>query len=870
MAVKRFFETFQPEEYDLFLDVSKASSLTLADDQDAKLAAKPFSGKVAIFGVQKTNDSFWLHAKDLGIVDIKVDGELVDFTVVDDGLEIKSTKTNTKINVEINFSGQITDAMHGIYPAYYKKDGQTEWLIGTQFESHHAREAFPCVDEPEAKAKFKLTLKTAVGQDVVSGMPIESQIEAEEGAFTTKFESSPVMSSYLLAFVVGKLQKKSAQTKSGTLVSAWSTTAQDPELLDFPLDIATRALDFYEDYFGVKFPLAKCDHVALPDFSSGAMENWGLITYRESAMLAGAASALSSKRYVATVITHELAHQWFGNLVTMKWWDDLWLNESFATMIEYLAVDAIEPSWNIWQDFAVNESTLALRRDAIDGVQSVWTPVHHPDEINTIFDGAIVYAKGARLINMLRVYLGETDFRQGLQNYFKKFAYKNTVGADLWQCFREVSGKDVAGFMQNWLIQPGFPVVSAGGDKLDEAEAKLTLSQKQFFVGEGKDKERLWPILLRANNDALPKIFKDKTGDFKVQAQTTPHCEKCANTAFLQLNQGNISHFITNYSDELYEKLLAAVRAGELDTISRLQMLQERSLLARGKQVPSADLIKTLVMYDKESSLAVWDVMGLILADIKVFIEPETSADKQLRQLAGGLAKNQFERLGFEKKEGEHEEDTQLRPAIISYMIYSQDATVMERATAVYHQANNLEEIDANLRSVILQHIVREHETPELIDQFIEEYAKTSDVELKQDLLAALTATKKIQTGEKLLGVMMNPQIVRPQDLLHWYIYMIRNHNLRELAWHWLRNEWQWVKETFAGDKSYDDFPRYSSNILKTEAHLAEYQQFFGPLKTEPGLTRSIEMGEKEIRARVDLIKQEGPSVRAELDKLFD
>src|SRR5690606_17777891 len=264
----------------------------------------------------------------------------------------------------------------------------------------------------------------------------------------------------------------------------------DPSNLDFALDIATRTIDYFDDYFGVPYPLPKADHVALPDFSSGAMENWGLITYREIALLVDPkTTTLSTKHAAATVITHELSHQWFGNLVTMQWWNDLWLNESFANMMEYVAVDALEPSWDIWLDFATGEVVSALRRDSLDGVQSIQIDVNHPDEISTIFDPSIVYAKGGRLLRMLQAYIGDDAMKRGLKAYFEKHQYTNTEADDLWASLGEASGKDIASFMHAWMTQPGFPVVSA-----TKNGNTITLTQKQFFIGPHEDKGRTWPV----------------------------------------------------------------------------------------------------------------------------------------------------------------------------------------------------------------------------------------------------------------------------------------------------------------------------------------------------------------------------------------
>ena len=836
MSVNRLVEKFKPEHYELKLDLTQVKN-------------REFNGIVDIFGEINNEKEITFHSKDLEIKniissnDIKLNFSKAENDEILVNIEKLNFKKGDKIQLKIEFSGKITDAMHGLYPCYYKENGEKKELFATQFESHHAREVFPCIDEPEAKVTFSLEIRALSDLEVLSNTEI---IEKNENGNIqqVRFAKTPKMSTYLLAFVLGDFKRVSKKTKSGVEVSVLATKAQKSELMEFPLSFAVRVLEFYEDFFGQKFPLSKCDHIALPDFSSGAMENWGLITYRETALLAGKNSSISSKKYVALVIAHETSHQWFGNLVTMKWWDELWLNESFATMMEYLATDTLEPKWKIWEEFAVNEAVLSLRRDAIDGVQAVHVPVHHPDEISTIFDGAIVYAKGARLMNMLRKYVGNDAFQKGLQRYFDKFKYQNTIGDNLWDCLSEASGKNVADFMNPWLLKSGYPSVLA---KKDGEELKL--SQNQFFIGEGKDSGRIWPILLGSNQNNLPEIMdsKDLT------------CKKSSD--FVQLNQGNVAHFITNYSQNLFENLLEKVRNGNLDTISRLQILQERSLLSRGGEIPSVELLRTLESYDKETSLTVWDMISLLIGELKIFIDEDSESSKKMKKFVGNLAQNEFEKLGFIKKTGEDEEDTQKRSSILAHMIYAENKKAISGALDIFKNSQNMEDIDSEIRSLILTAKIRFEEYPELVQKMLESYKNTSNVDYRDDIMVALTSTKNIQTGKMLLEKMLENDIIRTQDILSWYVHLLRNLKTRELAWKWLRENWKLIEEKFDGDKSYNDFPRYSGAILRTEKQLQEFKEFFEPLKNDPSLTRAIEMGEREIAGRIALIKRDKTAI---------
>lgn len=832
-TVSHLIETFVPEHYQLSLDLDRPK--------------RTFSGIITMNGMSLAGtNKIMVHAKDLDITSVTLDGKKAGFAF---GENDELTITHADITegrhlVTIAFSGKITDAMHGLYPCYYDHDGEKKELLATQFESHHAREVFPCIDEPEAKATFDVILTTEKDATVLGNMPVTQQ-EVENDKLVTKFATTPRMSTYLLAWVTGELHKKTAVTKRGVEVNVWATPAQPARSLDFALDIATRTIDFFEEYFDTPYPLPKSDHVALPDFSAGAMENWGLVTYREVALLADPeTTSVSSKHYVAMVVAHELSHQWFGNLVTMKWWNNLWLNESFATLMEYIAVDALHPEWNIWLDFATSESIMALRRDSLEGVQPVQVGVNHPDEISTLFDGAIVYAKGARLLRMLQQYIGHEAFQAGLKAYFATYKYGNTEGGDLWNALAAASGKDIAGFMNTWISQSGYPVV-----QVSQTGSDVALTQQQFFVGPHEPSEKLWPVPLNASDAALPELFTTRE---TAVART--------NNAPLRLNTGDSAHFITQYDAELLGRLIEDVKNGTSEPLDRLQLLHEQTLLARGGLLPSAQLIPLLDAYKNETKEAVWDIISLAAGELRKFVETDKEAENQLRRLSGRLARAQYERLGWKPQEDETESDTKLRATILGMMIYSEDEEVLETARELY-EATPIEQLQPETRALIIGTAVRYSKNTKLIDDLLEKYQATTSAELQQDIASGLTSTRDTTVIGRLLGLITDDQIIRHQDVARWFVWLIRNREGRELAWSWVRDNWPWIKKTFGGDKSYDDYPRYSASGLVTKKQLKEYREFFTPLQNEPALARVIAIGIKEIEGRVELIERDGPAV---------
>lgn len=828
-SVSRLIDQFAPVHYDL--------SLVLERDK------RKFSGIVTVSGVvQPEAHSINLHAKGLTIESATLDGKRADW---DAGSNDELSFTHDDLTpgehlLVVTFSGTISDAMHGVYPCYFEVDGVKKELLATQFESHHAREVFPCVDEPEAKATFDVTLTTEKDVTVLGNMPVKLQRE-ENGQLVTTFETTPRMSSYLLAWVVGELQKKSTATKDGVEVNVWATHAQSPASLDFALEHAVKSIEFFNEYFGVPYPLPKSDHVALPDFSSGAMENWGLITYREIALLADPkTTTVASKQYIATVVSHELSHQWFGNLVTMRWWNNLWLNESFATLMEYIAVDAIHPEWNAWLDFATHESILALRRDAIDGVQPVQVEVQHPDEITSLFDGAIVYAKGARLMRMLQHYIGHEAFQKGLASYFKEFAYQNTEADDLWRHLTDASGKDITNMMNSWIAQPGYPVVTVAPDGL---------TQQQFFIGPHQPSSRLWPIPLGAESvEDVPELLETSQLNLPIADDE-------------RLNIADAAHFITHYPPEHLARILDQL--ANFDELNRLQLLHEQSLLARGGVVSSAGLIDLLERYQAETAQNVWEIIALAFGELKKFVESSAAAETKLRNFAKQLAESHFARLGWDKIDGEPESDTKLRSTILGLMAYSEDKAILAHMRTLYE--NGLESIDPEIRSLVIGSAVKHTNDITTIKVLLDHYRTTQSADLREDICAGLTSAKQPPHITLLLERLTDKSTIRAQDLFRWFAYLMRNRYARQATWQWLVDNWDWIVDTFGGDKSYDDFPRYAASGLMTRAELDDYKTFFEPKTTIPALARTIELGIREIEGRLELLERDGQAVRERL-----
>ncbi len=820
--MERFLEYFEPEKYQL--------ELCLLRDEEKITGNVILSGKLI-------GDVIKLHASNMKITQVGQQigqsehdsigfqscefhhqNNILEIPISDNSRTVLAESATSYVTLQIGFESKINHNMQGCYVSTYDYNGAEQKIITTQFESHYAREVFPCIDEPAAKAIFDLTLNISdynPAHDVVlANTNTTSQVN---GKF--EFASTPRMSTYLLAWVVGPFQSVSTVNGNGVRISSYGALNQTLESLLFANATAARALEYYEEKFGTPYPLSKLDQVALPDFEAGAMENWGLVTYRESCMLTDPNASLETKKSVAITITHELSHQWFGDLVTMAWWDDLWLNESFASVMEYYAADALYPEFNIWQDFFTGDCLAALRRDCLRGVQSVQQAVHDPAEIATLFDGAIVYAKGARLILMLMRLMTPEKFYQGIRDYFTKYQYQNTIGDDLWQTLQPYADFNVKDFMHAWISQPGYPVLQLGKNGNNES-----WSQQRFFI-DGTTDDSKWP---------LPEIKDDMSG-----------------------------HYLLDLKDADFQAKLTAF--AQLNTEQKLRLLIDRMLLAKANLVSSSSLLELLSKFSHETSADVWRILLSIIGDLKLFCPPESDTEHCYQQY---LARN-FQTLLEAVDLSTQIQDAnaiQVRDSLLSIANYLKDEKLLRPLADRYD--NNLSALDSELRIYIMAAKMHFDENA-AFTELLATYPQTTDPEIRSDILYCLALAEKTSNLDQLLKLLDQPEIVRPQDHIFLYIYLLRNYRTREQVLDWLILHWDYIK-TLTGEKSIEDYPRYAAGVLRTESEARKFYQFFDPLADDPILHRTIEIAHVEINSRIALIESQSAGVAEKLQTLIN
>ena len=769
-----------------------------------------FTGQVSIdINIAEPVREIVLHAADLDIMatDVKVWSQAKLFLdIVPQEVRFdQEAETATFIFAEplpvgdalldIRYSGILNDRNAGFYRSKYTTaDGQTKYLATTQFEATDARRALPCWDEPARKATFEVSLVVPSNLVALSNMPVAEVVPADNNLKVVVFDRSPIMSTYLLAFVVGEFEYVETRTNNGTLVRVYALPGRAHQG-QFALDVGRRSLELYNEYFDTAYPLPKLDMIAIPDFAAGAMENWGLVTYRENALLIDEAnSAVASKQRVAEVVAHELAHQWFGNLVTMQWWTNLWLNEGFATWMANFVLDKLFPDWDIWTQFLSDDYASALSLDGLRSSHAIEIPVGHPNEISQIFD-AISYSKGASVIRMIHDFIGADAFRAGLQIYLKRHAYNNAVTEDLWQALAEASGQPVQKIMDTWTKQAGFPLIQV----IQQSQDACVLSQKRFLTGgntlTAEESAQKWhiPVELEINradgkSDYAKSILSDVNSDV-VPTQ---------NINFLKINKAQIAFARVNYLPHQWQALAEAVGRGQLSPADRYGIISDALSLARAGHLPTGQLINLLSSYQNENNYTVWVTVLQALGALANILE-ETSEQARFESFARSALASIVGKLGWTEIADESHTNKLLRAQVLSAIgSYGDYPTIAEAKERFHNHTRSTAVADPNFRSVIYG-LSAKYGSKDVFETMVEMYRKETFQEEKARLLGAFGKFTDTDLLATVLDYAFNSGEVRHTDLIYVLGSMGSHANGRRVAWKFLTDNWEKVAERYSG-----------------------------------------------------------------------
>ncbi|PIK40302.1 Glutamyl aminopeptidase [Apostichopus japonicus] len=737
---------------------------------------------------------------------------------------------------EIEYTGGLAGKIAGFYKSSYTVPGETEprYLATTDFEPTDARQAFPCFDEPNIKTFFKIKLRHESKYIGLSNMIEEDRIDIGDGMVETVFGDPEVkMSTYLVCFIVCDFGSVEGKTKSNVTFRVFAPEHKIEEAY-YALKVGINITEYFEEYFGLPYSLKKLDMIAIPDFSAGAMENWGLITYREQYLLIdNVTSSASYKQLVCVVVSHELAHQWFGNIVTMDWWDDLWLNEGFASYVEYLGADQAEPTWQMQEQFVVNDLYSVFRLDQIVSSHPIIIDVNRPEEISEVFD-SISYSKGASVIRMLNDFMGEESFKEGLQRYLKKYEFGNAKSADLWEQLQSayddiVKGNlDIADIMDTWTKQMGFPVVNVEKDMND-----LVLNQDWFLVDPN------------ANRSAAPfespydyKWEIPFSSKFQMQLDDPPNYQWMERTdTDVVVTGDNSDWYIANYEEKGYYRVNYDIANWEalslqlntdhtmIPITDRSGLLDDAFNLAQAEQLDYVKVLDMTVYMDKEMEYIPWDAAYsnfMWLSDILRY-QP---AFADWRVYLQSKTKTLLNKYNDWSAEVSHLENF-LRTDIIYLSCSSGDPDCLNEALTQFYKFLNNETVSANVLSPVLRFGMELDGGQDNWDALWERYVNSDTSAEKSRISFGLARTRHVWLLSRYIEYAMDESKIRRGDFFSVLSYISGNPVGNPLIWDYIRANWEYLVDRFGLSRSLGSLTYTTTQYYSTELKLQQMEEFF-------------------------------------------
>lgn len=812
-----------PINYNLFFEV---------DSDNFK-----FFGKEEIeLEVKKPTSEIILNAVDLDINDVHLSYKKKSLKPK---IKLENEKLRLKFNepikglakLTIEFTGKLTDTLLGFYRSKYTLKGKEKYLATTQFEAPYARRAFPCFDEPEYKATFDVTMKISKNLKAISNMPIKEQ-RTEGSKKVIKFHRTPKMSTYLLYLGVGDFEF--LEDKLGKTLIRIATVPGKKNQGRFALELAKKFLSYFQEYSKVPYPLPKLDLIALPDFIVGAMENWGAITFREIYLLFDPKmTSTAVKKRIAMIIAHEIWHQWSGDLVTMRWWNDLWLNESFATFMAYKAVDHFFPEWDMWEDFISDETERALEDDSIKATHPIEVEVKDPHQIEELFD-AISYSKGGSILRMLEGYLGEETFRNGVSKYLSDNKYGNATSKDLWNSLSRVSNKPIKKIAGNWIMQSGYPLIEA-----ETENDSLMLKQKRFVFDHTDSTQWQTPLVIKTDDNLIVELL-DKT-----KKEIT-----LGKTEWFKINYGQTGFYRVKYPDGDFSKFRFLISSKVLPPLDRWGLQNDAFELSVNGEFQLDKYLDFIRSYYNEDNYLVLNSIYQNMRNIYFVYSQEdfwSSIWQKFREYHKDTFKKILSKLGWEPKKDESQRDALLRELAIKYLAFAEDTDVLQKGIEKFESYLKKKELHPDVKSPIF-YMVAANGDEKIYGKLLELYSKTKSPEEKRILLIALGQFRNVDILKKVLDFSLTSK-VRTQDLVIVFSSVASNPHSRSALLPWFKNNWKKLQPL---EKSGQLFIRILEMLIGSYVSRDkenELRQFFSthPVKYKMTLNRAFEKTRRNI-----------------------
>jgi puromycin-sensitive aminopeptidase len=747
--------------------------------------------------------------------------------------------------LELKFNGVLNDKLAGFYRSTYTDaNGEQQVIATTQMEAVDARRAFPCWDEPEMKAVFSVTLVVDEGLMAVSNGRQISETPLGNGKKAVTFADTMKMSTYLVCFVVGKLEVTEPVDVDGTPLRIIFVPGKR-HLADFALEVGAFSLRYFADYYGIPYPGDKLDMIALPDFAAGAMENLGAITYRETALLVDTDTASHADlQRVADVIAHEIAHMWFGDLVTMKWWNGIWLNEAFATFMEMLAVDAFKPEWERWNLYSISRSS-AMLTDGLRSTRPIEFTVRRPEECEGMFD-ILTYEKGAGVLRMLEQYLGGTEFQRGIALYLKSHEYGNAETTDLWDAIEEATGEPSRKIMDSWIFQGGHPVVSVA--KTDDGQG-LTLSQQRFrYLASDDDASVRWqvPVMLRVKTaDGLEtrRVLLD-------DASTT--VDFGAPIEWVVANERGSGFFRTRYTPELLTAMTASLQ-DSLSPVERFNLVSDTWASVTAGLTPVTDFLALARLFTDETDRNVWVAVLGGLEALNRYLAP---ADRpKLQALVRDLVGPSVARLGWERQNGEPDLTAQLRGTLISALGTTGEDPASQARARELHAAyvQNRATVDRDVVPAVVA-ITAHTGTAADYELFWSRYKEAPTPQEESRYMYSLVSFRDRGLMQRTLDATLTPDI-RTQNAPFLIGAAMGNLEAGDLAWQFVKAHWEEMVSRFPDNTHVRMLAGITA--LSTPELVAEIEEFCSVPRVKQG-QKTLDQHLERLRINLAFRQREG------------
>lgn len=789
--------------------------------------------------------------------------------------------------VIITYAANLSESFHGFYKSTYRtQEGELRILASTQFEPTAARMAFPCFDEPALKASFSIKIRRDPRHLSISNMPLVRSVNVAEGLVEDHFDVTVKMSTYLVAFIVCDFKSVSKMTKSGVKVSVYAVPDKINQA-DYALDAAVTLLEFYEDYFSIPYPLPKQDLAAIPDFQSGAMENWGLTTYRESSLLYDKEkSSASSKLGITMTVSHELAHQWFGNLVTMEWWNDLWLNEGFAKFMEFVSVSVTHPELKVEEHF-FGKCFNAMEVDAFNSSHPVSAPVENPAQIREMFD-SVSYEKGACILNMLRDYLSADTFKRGIVQYLLKYSYKNTKNEDLWNSMASIcptdgmqtmdgfcsrsqhsaptshwhqEGTDVKTMMNTWTLQKGFPLIT-----ITVRGRNVHMKQEHYMKASGSLPETgyLWHVPLTfitsRSNSVQRFLLKTKTDVLILQEAVE----------WIKFNVGMNGYYIVHYEGDGWDSLSGLLK-GAHTTISsndRASLINNAFQLVRiGKLSIEKALDLTLYLKNETEIMPVSQGLNELIPIYKLMEKRDMNeVETQFKAFLLRLLKDLIDKQTW-ADEGSVSQ-RMLRSQLLLFACVRKYQPCVQRAEGYFREwkaSNGTMRLPVDVTMAVFA--VGAQNT-EGWDFLYSKYQSSLSGTEKSQIEFALCTSQDPEKLQWLLDQSFKGDTIKTQEFPHILILIGRNPVGYPLAWKFLRENWNKLVQKFdLGSPTIAYMVMGTTDQFSSRARLEEVKGFFSSLKENGSQLRCVQQTIEAIEENIQWMERNFEKIRLWLQK---